>query len=282
MGRDIVPLNPQLPPGRPGGLTRQELTRRLKESVSSHKTGLPKKLLDLFAPSICLDFAPRLRKKPAALPYTGVTQYLNNFAGPGDAEYEPPPPAGRPPSPRLYRNKEFGSQARIDSESRIEKKIRMTKWRQEDAERVCQERAKTWDPHKDAGVQGDPFKTLFIARLSFDVTEKKLKKEMEEFGPVKRVRIVTNKTTGKPRGYAFVEYEHKKDMKDAYKLVDGRKIEGRRIVADVERGRTVDNWKPRKLGGGLGGQSRAPKEPKKGGAAAVPAIEEPRSAFPDR
>lgn len=47
---------------------------------------------------------------------------------------------------------------------------------------------------------------------------------------------------GKSRGYAFVEYERQKDMKEAYKAADGRKIEGRRILIDVERGRTVDNW----------------------------------------
>lgn len=47
---------------------------------------------------------------------------------------------------------------------------------------------------------------------------------------------------GKSRGYAFVEYEDKKDMKEAYKAADGRKIEGRRILVDVERGRTVESW----------------------------------------
>lgn len=47
---------------------------------------------------------------------------------------------------------------------------------------------------------------------------------------------------GKPRGYAFVEYESKADMKTAYKMADGRKIEGKRVTVDVERGRTVPNW----------------------------------------
>ena len=47
---------------------------------------------------------------------------------------------------------------------------------------------------------------------------------------------------GKSRGYAFIEYEHKNDMKEAYKNADGRKIEGRRVVVDVERGRTVKGW----------------------------------------
>lgn len=48
--------------------------------------------------------------------------------------------------------------------------------------------------------------------------------------------------SGKPRGYAFIEFEHKNDMKTAYKMADGKKIEGRRVVVDVERGRTVPNW----------------------------------------
>ena len=48
--------------------------------------------------------------------------------------------------------------------------------------------------------------------------------------------------TGKPRGYAFIEYEHKNNMKEAYKRADGKKVEGKRVVVDVERGRTVPNW----------------------------------------
>lgn len=42
------------------------------------------------------------------------------------------------------------------------------------------------------------------------------------------------------------------DSSGAYKEADGRKIDNRRIVVDVERGRTMKNWKPRRLGGGLG------------------------------
>ncbi|XP_019098652.1 PREDICTED: U1 small nuclear ribonucleoprotein 70 kDa-like [Camelina sativa] len=45
---------------------------------------------------------------------------------------------------------------------------------------------------------------------------------------------------------------HTRDMKAAYKQADGQKIDGRRVLVDVERGRTVPNWRPRRLGGGLG------------------------------
>ena len=41
-------------------------------------------------------------------------------------------------------------------------------------------------------------------------------------------------------------------MKAAYREADAIKIDGRRIVVDVERGRTVKDWLPRKLSGGLG------------------------------
>jgi len=65
------------------------------------------------------------------------------------------------------------------------------------------------------------------------------------------VKLIRDKK-GKSRGYAFIEFEHSKDLKEAYKDADGRKINNRRILVDVERGRTVKNWKPRRLGGGLG------------------------------
>lgn len=47
---------------------------------------------------------------------------------------------------------------------------------------------------------------------------------------------------------------------DAYKNADGRKVENRRVVVDVERGRTVPNWRPRRLAGGLGGTRMGGKD----------------------
>lgn len=43
----------------------------------------------------------------------------------------------------------------------------------------------------------------------------------------------------------------------AYKSADGKKIDGRRVLVDVERGRTVKGWRPRRLGGGLGSTRRS-------------------------
>ena len=71
-------------------------------------------------------------------------------------------------------------------------------------------------------------------------------REFEQFGPIKKVRIVKDKRSDKSKGYAFIEFEHKKDFNDAYKEADGMKIDGRRIQVDYERGRTTKDWIPRK------------------------------------
>ena len=78
--------------------------------------------------------------------------------------------------------------------------------------------------------------TLFVGRLSYDTSDKKLRREFEQFGPIKSIKIVQD-LEGKPRGYAFVEFENEKDMTEAVKRWDGRKIDGRRVILDVERGR---------------------------------------------
>ena len=62
------------------------------------------------------------------------------------------------------------------------------------------------------------------------------------FFPAKPLTICFGTRTTYNR-YAFVEYENEDDMRLAYKRGDGRKIDGRRVLVDVERGRTVRDWK---------------------------------------
>lgn len=80
------------------------------------------------------------------------------------------------------------------------------------------------------------YNTLFVGRLSYETTEKKLRREFEQFGNIISIRVVHD-LDRKPRGYAFIEFESEQDMMNAYKRGDGRKIDGRRVVLDVERGR---------------------------------------------
>lgn len=82
-----------------------------------------------------------------------------------------------------------------------------------------------------------------MGRLSYDTTEKKLKREFEQYGPIKSVRLVQDRSSAKPRGYAFIEFENEQDMSVAFKRADGNKIDDRRIVVDVERGRCVSAYR---------------------------------------
>lgn len=110
------------------------------------------------------------------------------------------------------------------------------------------------NPQDDEEICGDPYKTLFVGRIPHEVTEKELLREFDVYGPIDRIRLVTDPESGESRGYAFIVYERERDMKAAYKDADGLKMKGRRLLIDVERGRTVRGWKPRRLGGGLGGR----------------------------
>ncbi|GAA5884208.1 hypothetical protein JCM6882_002180 [Rhodosporidiobolus microsporus] len=137
----------------------------------------------------------------------------------------------------------------LTAEEQFQKRRRERLKRQEDAKKAV------FDPSADEEICGDPYKTLFVGRLPSAVTEKELIREFEVYGPLERARLVTDEE-GKSRGYAFLVYERERDMKAAYKDADGLKLHGKRLLIDVERGRTVKGWKPRRLGGGLGGRIR--------------------------
>lgn len=102
--------------------SRSAITKSLKESVKTgHPTGLPDKILRLFVANPPLPHFVPPKKKPPRVAYTGVAQYLEHFASPGDPEYEPPRPEDRPASPRKYMNPELVVQARVDTETKTEK-----------------------------------------------------------------------------------------------------------------------------------------------------------------
>ena len=66
---------------------------------------------------------------------------------------------------------------------------------------------------------------------------------------------------GKSRGYGFIACKRSKDFLSAYKQADGKKIDGRTIVADAEMGRIKEKWRPKRLGGGRGRSRRSVKHP---------------------
>lgn len=188
---------------------------------------LPPNLRMMFEPRPPIEFKEPLVKKQMPA-YSGIGQYVSLF------EHGPPP-----------EREPFQTPA----ERQASVKERMKKLNDDRNELTVAD----WDPHSNPKATSNAYNTLFVGRLSYDTSEKKLRRELEQFGRIKTIRMV-NDREGKPRGYAFVEFEREDDMADAFKKLDGRKIDGRRVKLDVERGRTVRNWRPMRFGGGLGGR----------------------------
>jgi len=201
---------------------------------------LPPNLLALFAPRDPIPYLPpadKLTHEKKRVPYMGIAQFAHFFEDPKDT----PPPTR--------------------AETRDERRERKRREKAEQVAYKLEQEIAMWDPHSSGTLSTmDPFKTLFVARINFDTSESKLRREFEVYGPVRKISLVQDSKTSKPRGYAFIEYEHERDMHSAYKHADGKKIDGRRVLVDVERARTVKGWLPRRLGGGLGGTRRGGPE----------------------
>ncbi|KAJ5356577.1 Nucleotide-binding alpha-beta plait [Penicillium concentricum] len=155
------------------------------------------------------------------------------------------------------------------TESWVQRKLRQKTEKKERLEKQIADGLQHFNPEKDPQARGDPFKTLFVARLSYEVKEADLEREFGRFGPIERITLVKDTVSEKKKkahqGYAFIVYEREKDMKAAYKETDGIRIKDRRVLVDVERGRTTKGWKPRRFGGGLGGRGYTKAMPSRPG-----------------
>jgi RNA recognition motif-containing protein len=89
---------------------------------------------------------------------------------------------------------------------------------------------------------------LYVGNLSYNVTEPELKDVFGENGRnVKEVKVVLDRDTGRPRGFAFVEMTTDAEAAQAIETLNGREIQGRPINVSEARERA-----PRSGGGGGG------------------------------
>ena len=109
-------------------------------------------------------------------------------------------------------------------------------------------RIKNWNPKLNSKATGNPYKTLFVYRLPKNVDENLLKYEFEEFGTIKDVKIIKNRK-GENKGYAFIEFERTKDFREALERGNKKKINGRHVNVEAERGRTDNKFKPMRFWG---------------------------------
>ncbi len=72
-------------------------------------------------------------------------------------------------------------------------------------------------------------KKLYVGTLAFSTTEAELRELFETHGPIESVSVITDRETGRARGFAFVEFEEDSGAEAAMQALDGRDIGGRTI-----------------------------------------------------
>ena len=90
---------------------------------------------------------------------------------------------------------------------------------------------------------------LFVGNMSFNTTQAELEVAFGEFGTVNSVNIITDRETGRPRGFAFVEMSTDAEAQAAIDVLDGQDLGGRQLTVNVARPRE-------NRGGGGGGGGR--------------------------
>ena len=76
---------------------------------------------------------------------------------------------------------------------------------------------------------------LFVGNLNFRTTEVELRSLFEQFGELRRVQIITDRETGRARGFGFVEMEHDDDASKAIAELNGKELGGRALLVDQAR-----------------------------------------------
>jgi len=101
---------------------------------------------------------------------------------------------------------------------------------------------------------------VYVGNLPFDMDQSALRALFEEGGRlVADVKIITDRDTGRPRGFAFVEMESQSDAQAAIQALNGRQVGGRSLTVNEAKEQA-----PRRSGGGGGFRSGSGRRPPRG------------------
>jgi cold-inducible RNA-binding protein len=89
-------------------------------------------------------------------------------------------------------------------------------------------------------------KRIYVGNLNFSVTEAALRSLFEAYGSVESVKLVTDRDSGQPRGFGFVEMTNDAEAAKAINGLNSKDLEGRTLIVNEARP------KPERPGGGGG------------------------------
>jgi cold-inducible RNA-binding protein len=94
---------------------------------------------------------------------------------------------------------------------------------------------------------------IFVGNLSYQTTQADLEAAFGQYGVVERVNIITDRDTGQPRGFAFVEMTERRDAETAISQLNGAEMHGRAMNVNEARPKPSGGSG---FGGGRGGSGR--------------------------
>lgn len=101
---------------------------------------------------------------------------------------------------------------------------------------------------------------LYVGNLSFNTSESDLRQEFEKCGKVTDAKIVTDRETGRSRGFGFVQYSTEGEATAAIQAFNGAQVGGRDLVVNI-----AEDRRPNSGGGGGGSPRNFGGAPRSGG-----------------
>ncbi len=94
---------------------------------------------------------------------------------------------------------------------------------------------------------------IYVGNLSYEVTEEELRQEFGAFGEVASVEIITDRDSGRPKGFGFVEMPSASEGQAAIAALNGKTLEERTLNVSEARPRSESGRGGGRPGGGYGG-----------------------------
>ena len=97
---------------------------------------------------------------------------------------------------------------------------------------------------------------LFIGSLAYATTDESLAAHFAQIGPVASARVITDRDSGRSKGFGFVEFENESDNQKAVDQLDGKELDGRTISVGLARPKEDRPRRDNDRGGNGGGSFR--------------------------
>ncbi len=76
---------------------------------------------------------------------------------------------------------------------------------------------------------------LYVGNLSYSTTEDSLKEAFSSYGDIASVAVITDRATGRSKGFGFIEFENEAEGKAAMEAMNNSELDGRTLKVDVAR-----------------------------------------------